>query len=153
MNIAWPANYIFQGIDMNGFVEGLWFLAAVGVVGFFVYLRLRKNNELQSWLTKHGMNLDYQYGNVLGIDSKAGKAFIYTDAAWILLPGDVRSIEKSSLRETKYNVWGKGFHKNKECQLVLHTKSMSSPIHVIGFNAKTDMDLWYSRLGLFFKLA
>lgn len=138
---------------MNGLVESLFFLTGLGVAGFLVFLHLRKNNALQSWLVKHGMNLDYRYANVLGIDSKAGKAFIYTDAAWILLPGDVRSIEKSSLRETKYNVWGKGFHKDKECQLVLHTTSLSSPIHVIGFDSKAEMDLWYSRLGLFFKLS
>lgn len=138
---------------MSGLAQGLFFLAGLGVAGFLVFLHLRKNNELQSWLSKHGMDLDYRHGSVLGIDSKAGKTFIYTDAAWILLPGDVRSIEKSSLRETKYNAWGKGFHKDKECQLILHTMSLSSPVHVIGFDSQTEMDLWYSRLGLFFKLS
>ena len=116
-------------------------------------LMASRGNALTESLAKHGMTLDYNYQDVLGIDSKSGKAFIYTDAGRILLPGDVRSIEKSSLHETKYNVYGMGFHKDKECKLILNTNSLDQPMHVIGFLNKNDMDLWYSRLCVFFNLS
>ena len=137
-----------------------FFLLVVGcaVLGVFIFIlamgkRKEKRNWMIAWFAKHGMTPEYNYQDVLGIDSKAGKAFIYTDAAWVLMPGDVRSVEKSSIHETKYNAYGMGFHKDKQCKLILHTKSMDQPIQVIGFHNKNDMDLWYSRLSLFFNLS
>jgi hypothetical protein len=131
-------------------MESYLFMAALIAIGvFWAYAKMKRSNDLNAWLEAKGMSLDYNYSNVLGIDKRSGKVYVYTDAAYLLDKGEIRSVERSSIHETRYNIYGMGFHKDKECRLVIHTSSVDKPLHVIGFEKKDEMDVWYSRLGAF----
>lgn len=130
-------------------------IAALVAASMFWSVAKKKKleNDINSWLVSKGMQLTYNYHNTLGIDTNSGRIFVYTDAAYLLNRDQVRSVEKSSIHESKYNVYGMGFHKDKNCQLVIHTTSVESPLHVIGFEDKKEMDIWYSRIGAFYSLS
>jgi hypothetical protein len=125
---------------------------ALAIVGKLIHTKIKRRDTLKAWLVDQGLTPEYSYGDRVGIDSKAGKAFIYAKAPTVLNQGDVRSIEILSTHETKHNAWGMAFHKDKNCRLVFHTHSMDQPMQTISFGNKADMDIWFSRLCLFFKL-
>ena len=118
-------------------------LAAIGL--FWAFAKMKKINSLNSWLDQKGVNLDYNYSNVLGIDKRSEQVFLYTDAAYLLRKNQIRSVEKSSILEGRYNIYGMGFHKDKECRLVIHTTSVDKQLHVIGFDSQLCSCLRTSR--------
>ena len=98
---------------------------------------------------QHGATLNYQYKDLLGIDAKGERVF----ALGLLLGKDeIRSVEKSSIMETKSNAWGYQFHKEKHCKLIIHTRSLEQPMLTVPFGDKVEMDQWYARLGVFCNL-
>ena len=131
-------------------MESYVFLEVLGAIGLvWAFAKMKKINSLNSWLDQKGVNLDYNYSNVLGIDKRSEQVFLYTDAAYLLGKNQIRSVERSSILESRYNIYGMGFHKDKECRLVIHTNSVDKPLHVIGFDSKDEMEVWYSRLSAF----
>ena len=131
-------------------MESYVFIAVLASIGlFWVFAKMKRANNLNAWLDAKGVALDHNYSNVLGIDKRSQQVFVYTDAAYLLRKNQIRSVEKSSILESRYNIYGMGFHKDKESRLVIHTTSVDKPLHVIGFDSKDEMEVWYSRLGAF----
>lgn len=122
------------------------FLAGV----YFTFFKLWITSRVDTDLKKLDAVLDYRYKNYLGIDSKSGRVF----ALGILLDkSEIRSVEKSSIMETKSNACGSQFHKDKHCSLIIHTRSLAQPILTVPFDSKAEMDEWYARLGVFCNLS
>ena len=99
---------------------------------------------------QHGATLDFQYRNLLGIDTKGERVFVtYT----VLAKNEIRLVEKSSILETRIGGFGNQFHKDKHCKLIIHTRSIEQPLLTVPFGNKSEMDEWYSRLGVFCNLS
>ena len=113
-------------------------------------LKIWATSRVNTDLKKLGASLDYRYQNYLGIDSKSGRVF----AVGVLFNKDeIRSVEKSSIMETKSNAWGFQFHKDKHCSLIIHTRSLAQPTLTVPFGNKAKMDEWYARLSVFCNLS
>ena len=118
-------------------------LAAIGLL--WLSAKMKRVSNLNAWLDAKGVALDHNYYNVLGMDKWSEQVFLYTDAAYLLRKNQIRSVEKSSILESRYNIYGMGFHKDKECRLVIHTTSFYKQLHVIGFDSQLCSCLRTSR--------
>lgn len=134
-------------------MEVLIFLVVAGCIALWV----KSSNgggggggELDALVAQHSATLDYRYKSLLGIDAKGGRVFALGLA---LGKDEIRSVEKSSIMETKSNAWGYQFHKEKQCKLIIHTRSLQKPMITVPFGSKPEMDEWYARLGVFCALS
>lgn len=148
-------------------VAGITFIAALATdetifwVLFFIWLLLlpltlyqvKFNPAHAKSAEKLGLTLGYNYRNVLGIDEKNGKVYVATDKPRAFDKNQIRKVETDSIHQVKYNAWGHGFHKDKNCKLVIHVDDLEQPIHVVEFDKKDEMDKWFSRLSVFCELA
>lgn len=132
----------------------LWVL----LLGYSAYLavswskgKFNPNYNLQEF-SALGLDLKYNYKNVLGIDEAKGKIFICTDKPRSFDKHQIRSVEKESIHEVQYNAYGHGFHKDKKCKLIFHVADLNHPMHTVEFSKKEEMDIWYSRVSVFCNL-
>ena len=65
------------------------------VAAFLVYLKMKKVNQVNAWLDAKGIDLNHNYSNLLGLDAKSGRGFVYIDAAYLFVCAN--EIEKRSL--------------------------------------------------------
>ena len=74
----------------------------IAIVIFWVFAKMRRVNELNSWLDVKGVNINHNYSNVLGVATKSGQVFLYTDVAYLFHKSERRSLERSSIFETRF---------------------------------------------------
>jgi hypothetical protein len=108
------------------------------------------SGSIDAMAAQHGAKLDYQYKNLLGIDIQGERVFAL---GTVLRKDEIRSVENSSILETKVGGWGHQFHKDKHCKLIINTHSLEQPLVAVPFAKKSEMDEWYARLGVFCKLS
>jgi len=145
---------------MNGLMTDALNFAAIGTVVVLVIKRLTKESfrtgtnavEWQRLADQHGLHLDYQYRNIIGIDSNANKVLIYSGKPFVLATDDVTGVESEWNSKTTSNAWGMTFHKNTHVRLFVKTRSMSDPVIEIRFAKKEEMEMWYQRLSVMFDL-
>lgn len=138
--IAFLFNGSFAGAIFMGILFG----------GYLLLLKLWATSRTNANLKKLGATLEYRYKNLLGIDIKGERVFAF---GRLFGKDEIRSVETSSILETKSNGWGFQFHKDKHCKLIIHTRSLAQPILAIPFDSKAEMEEWYSRIGVFCNLS
>ncbi|RFB72946.1 MULTISPECIES: hypothetical protein [unclassified Herbaspirillum] len=107
----------------------------------------------QDLIAQHGLRIDHQYRNSIGIDSTANKALVYSgDQSYLLTTHDVTGVQTDSMLKTSVNGWGMASQKDIRCRLLIKTLSMSNPIIEVRFHNKNEMSEWYQRLCVMFDL-
>jgi hypothetical protein len=127
----------------------LLLLAMVIFTIHLFYKRMRprvSEGHLDAFQKKHGLKLDYNYRNILGIDTTSNKIYIYTDAARIFDVSDIRELARSNDTRTDA-VWNVRSYSN--CSLTFTTNDLEQPIYVVQFKREhEEMEKWYARLSM-----
>ena len=143
--------------------ETQWFVILLLV---FLFFGLKRRNffswsfasgasgkKWQDLIAQHGLRIDHQYRNTIGIDSTANKALVFSgDQSYLLTTHDVTGIQTDSMLKTTVNGWGMASQKDTKCRLLIKTTSMSNPIIEVRFHNKDEMTNWYQRLCVMFDL-
>ena len=136
-------------------MELLFPLVIVAGVVCWLMLKMFSSNgvsvggDVNAVAAQNGATLTYQYKNLLGIDVKGERIVCVYLLKGTIGKNEIRSIEKSSIFETKVGSLGKMSHKDKNCKLIIHTRSLEEPMITVPFSDSYEMDEWYSRLSNF----
>ena len=141
-------------MDTGSFVL-LMFFCGVAVGGIGIAVSVARAKKSQDFLAANGVSLDYRLGNMLGVSRAAEKVYVYPFSGRPMLidVGDVRSVTKNSILQTKSNAWGMQFHKEKHCKLTIQTNSLERPEVTMSFSNPKDLNLWHARLSTFCNLS
>ncbi|EOA06889.1 hypothetical protein HFRIS_001215 [Herbaspirillum frisingense GSF30] len=107
----------------------------------------------QELIQQHGLHLDQQYRNIIGLDTNAQKMLIYSAGKpFVLNTYDVTGVETNWNTVTTRNGWGMIRQKDTHNRLFIKTRSMTDPRVEVRFHSKEEMDNWYQRLSVMFNL-